>query len=50
MQRVGGGGAGTQVVHGRGRMTIEPRIPTIAGNLNFTNQADISCNKQREAP
>ena len=34
-----GGGGGTQVVHGRSRMTIDPRIPTMAGwsTPGFTN-------------
>ena len=27
----GGGGQGTQFVHGRSRMTIDPRIPTVSG-------------------
>ena len=35
----GWGGGGTQVVHGRSRMTIDPRIPTMAGwsTPGFTN-------------
>ena len=47
----GGGGGGTQFVHGRSCMTIDPRIPTMPGRstLVFTNQADIACAK-REAP
>ena len=27
----GGGGRGSQFVHGRSRMTIDPRIPTVPG-------------------
>ena len=45
-------GAGcTHVMHGRSRMTIDPRIPTMPGRntSGFTDQADIACTK-REVP
>ena len=29
--KLGGGEGGTQFVHGRSRMTIDPRIPTMPG-------------------
>ena len=49
--RGGGKGGGTQFVHNRSRMTIDPRIPTMPGRSTpgFTNQADIACAK-REVP
>ena len=40
-QKKGGGrGGGSQFVHGRGRMTIDPRTPTMPGRSmsGFTNQ------------
>ena len=39
------------IMHGRSRMTINPRILTLPGRstLVFTAQADIACTK-REAP
>ena len=46
----GGGGGCTQFVHGRSRMTIDPRTLCREGARRvFTNQADIACTK-REAP
>ena len=41
----------THVMHGRSRMTVDPRIPTMPGQSTsgFTDQADIASNK-REAP
>ena len=48
----GEGGGGTQFVHGRSRMTIDPRIPVLCrdgARRLFTKQADIPCTK-REAP
>ena len=45
-----GGGGGTQFVHGRSRMTIDPRIPTMPGrSTSGFHQPDIACTK-REAP
>ena len=40
-----GEGGGTQFVHGRSRMTIDPRIPAICrdgARRVFTYQADIA--------
>ena len=42
----GAGGGGTQFVHGRSRMIIDPRIRTMPGRRVFTNQADIACTKR----
>ena len=47
----GGAGGGTQFIHGRSRVTIDPRIRSIRDGARrvFTNQSDIACTK-REAP
>ena len=45
------GGGCTQCVHGRSRMAIDLRIPTMPGRSmsGCHNQADVACTK-REAP
>ena len=37
----------TNVIHGRSRMTIDHRIPTVPGwsSSSFTNPSDVSCTK-----
>ena len=49
--RRGSGGGCTHVMHGRSRMTIDPRIPFCRDGARrvFTDQEDIVCTK-REAP
>ena len=39
------------IMHGRNRMTIDPRVPTMRKGARrvFTDQADIACT-EREAP
>ena len=46
-----GGGGVFIIMHGRSRMTMDPRIPTMPGRSTsgFTDQADIASTK-REAP
>ena len=45
------GGGVLIIMHGRSRMTIEPRIPAMPGRSTsgFTYQTDVACTK-REAP
>ena len=51
-RRGGEGGEGTHFMHGRSRMTIDPRIKRYdagAGHIHrvFTDQADIACTKAK---
>ena len=41
-------GGGTQCVHGRSRMAIDPGIRTMPEWSTCTNQADIACTKREE--
>ena len=49
--RIAVGRYGGGFVHGRSRVTIDPRIPAMSGwsTSGFTDQTDIACAK-REAP
>ena len=39
------------IMHGRSRMTIDPRVPTMPGrNTSSLHRPDIGCCTEREAP